>query len=636
MVVAAAIRLGGVLERTDAERAAETYERALTVAPRRGELLKRLLALRPAGEATREQAELMEAVLDVETGAEAGKLARELAAAWTTLGDAEAVRRVLQKGYAQAPGEADVLHGPGTALSRQAGLGFARGSQRRGGRAPEDAKEAAALFVEAASLRRGRLADVRGGLELLRRARTRAPQDIQIVEQLARALVAHGELRAAVAEVRAALEDAHLAQDQRLPLHLLRAKLEAANGDHRAAVTVLEEAFVLSPDAAGAALVAELEAWRKDAAAGNVIADLRDATLRLAELARGAGDAAQAQRLLAELVARGAADAETVRLSWELAAAAGDAENAFCAAQQFVRLADGEAQIAAARDLVTLAESLDQVPVAAAAIEAALASHPDQFGLVDILAPLYEQTGELGKLAGLLLDQGNRNEDEQQRFEQLRRAGAFAIQAQDASLAVMALTEALAGRPADEETTLLLADAYLLAGALEEAAALVKPMVAARKGKASPALAALHLRLARIAGLAGDRAARAGRPGTRAGRRQEERRAGGRGRQPRRRGRRRRAGPEGVAVDRRARRAGPDQRARGVPAPGTHRASPRRNRARRHVRPTRVARGAQGRSRLHRGARVPGRQRRRARRPARPPLAPRGHQPGEISNRATP
>ena len=48
-VVAAAIRLGGVLERTDAERAAETYERALTVAPRRGELLRRLLALRPRG-----------------------------------------------------------------------------------------------------------------------------------------------------------------------------------------------------------------------------------------------------------------------------------------------------------------------------------------------------------------------------------------------------------------------------------------------------------------------------------------------------------------------------------------------------------------------------------------------------------
>ena len=53
---------------------------------------------------------------------------------------------------------------------------------------------------------------------------------------------------------------------------------------------------------------------------------------------------------------------------------------------------------------------------------------------------------------------------------------------------------------------MLLSDAYVLAGAFEEAAGLVQPLIAARKGKASPALAALHVRMAHIAGLAGDRA----------------------------------------------------------------------------------------------------------------------------------
>ena len=167
----------------------------------------------------------------------------------------------------------------------------------------------------------------------------------------------------------------------------------------------------------------------------------------------------------------------------------------------------------------------------------------------------------------------------------------------------------------------------MLAGALEEAAALLKPLIAARKGKASPALAALHLRLARIAGLAGDRAAELAALGAalNADKKNGElaaevaKRAEGR--------RRRRARPEGAAADRRARPAGPDQRAGGVPAPGAHRASPRRDRARRHVRPTRVARRAQGRSRLHRGARLPGRERRRASRPARPPLGPFGQGP---------
>ena len=61
----------------------------------------------------------MEALLDAETGAEAARLARELAAAWTALGDAEAARRVLEKGYAQAPGDDDVLRRARTPLPRQ-------------------------------------------------------------------------------------------------------------------------------------------------------------------------------------------------------------------------------------------------------------------------------------------------------------------------------------------------------------------------------------------------------------------------------------------------------------------------------------------------------------------------------------
>jgi Tfp pilus assembly protein PilF len=503
-VVAAAIRLGGVLERKDPEAAEPIYERALEIAPRRGELLKRLLALRPGGEVTRQRAELLELVLDAETGPEAAGRARELAEAWMTLGDVAAVRRVLEKGFAQAPGEGtffEDLHAIYRGQQDWAALASLQASEaeRR-----DDPAESAALFVEAASLRRGRLADVPGALELLRRARTRAPGDVQIVEQLARARVANGELRTAIAEVRAALEDATLSHERRLPLHLLRAKLEASAGDHRVAVTVLEQAFVLSPEAAGPALVAELDAWRREAAEANAAADLRDATLRLAELARASGDTAQARHLLADLVARGGADAEAVRLTGELAEADGDLDGAFAAAQHFMHLVEGDAQIAAARQLVALAERLGQTAAAADAIESALAAHPDQSGLSEILAPLYEQAGELGKLAGLLLDLGNRSADDAQRFELVRRAGELALRADDASLAVMALNEALMIQPSDETTALLLSDAYLLAGALEEAAELVRPLIAARKGKASPALAAMHLRLARIAERAGD------------------------------------------------------------------------------------------------------------------------------------
>ena len=51
---------------------------------------------------------------------------------------------------------------------------------------------------------------------------------------------------------------------------------------------------------------------------------------------------------------------------------------------------------------------------------------------------------------------------------------------------------------------LLLSDAHALAGELQEAANLLQPLIAAHKGKASPALSALYVRLARIAARAGD------------------------------------------------------------------------------------------------------------------------------------
>jgi Tfp pilus assembly protein PilF len=505
VVVAAALRLGGALERSDAERAVATYERALAFAPKRRELLQRLLALRPAGEIGRDDAARMEELLGLESGPDAERLARELAAAWTKLGDAAAARRALEKGYAQA--------GAGSALFdeleqayraeqdwKQLAELYATEGDRR-----EDGQDGARLLLEAASLRRGRVADPRGALQILRRARARAPRDVQIVEQLARALVAHGDLAAAAAEVRAALEAADLDPKQRLALTLLRAKLEAQRGDHRAAVTVLQDAMASSPETVAPVLAAELEAWRQEAAATGATDDLREVTFNLADVARAAGDLGQARRLLAELTARGGSDAKTARLAWELAEAEGDADGVFVALSELVPTSTGETQITAARQLAALADRTGRAAEAAGAIEAAFAANPGQAELGELLAELYERAGELGKLAGLLLEQANRNPDDGQRFDQFTRAGALALQVGDGSVAVMSLNEALAIRPDDEQATLLLSDAYALSGAANEAAELLKPLIAACKGKPSPMLAGLQLRVAHLAALAGDR-----------------------------------------------------------------------------------------------------------------------------------
>ena len=268
---------------------------------------------------------------------------------------------------------------------------------------------------------------------------------------------------------------------------------------------MLRGALAFAPDAVGDALEAALEAWRGAAAAAQAGAELREATLELADRARKRGDAGRARALVLTLLESGEPDVATVRLAAELAEAEGDVGGAIDATYHVMRMERGEAQVAAARRLVDLASQVERTADAVAAVEAVVAEAPDAAaGLADLLGELYEKTGEQGKLAVLLYESASRTSDEAQRFERLRRAGAVAVAAGDTSISTMALNEAMTLNPKDEETALLLSDAYALAGALEDAAELVKPLIAAKKGKATPALAALHQRLARIAQMAGD------------------------------------------------------------------------------------------------------------------------------------
>jgi golgin subfamily B member 1 len=76
----------------------------------------------------------------------------------------------------------------------------------------------------------------------------------------------------------------------------------------------------------------------------------------------------------------------------------------------------------------------------------------------------------------------------------------------DPEIAATALAEAHALRPSDAECTVLLADAYTLAGRSAEAVELINQAIASHKGKRSRELGALYHRLARVAHHGGDQA----------------------------------------------------------------------------------------------------------------------------------
>ena len=615
-VVEAALRLGRLLEDADAGRAAALYERALGVAKGRRQLLARLIAVR-GGEATPEYAKRMEELLAVETGPEAVGLVQEIAALWRKLGDQTGLRRVLARGHELAPADAAIATElEGLYRARKAWALLTGLLESRAEHEPA-AERAVPLLLEAATLLETELADAAGAMAMLRLARTRQPGNVEVVEAFARALASRGELDAAVAEVTAAIA-APAGQDPARSAHALapagragRRAGKSPRGGRRAARHPRSRARrgrrTTGEGARGLAGVA--------AAAGSP-AELRAATLELCEQTRWRGDVAGARRLITELLQTAEPDAEMMRLHADLAEADGDVAAAVDATYNLMQLEQGEAQVAAANRLVELAARANRTPDAVAAVEQLVAADPGRQELVDLLVRLYEQAGEQGKLATLLYDAGSRAENEDQRFELLRRAGAISLEMGDSSLAIMALNESLALRPGDEASGLLASDAYVLAGALDDAAATLKPFVAAYKSKASPALAVLHARLARIAALAGDakeelaaltraldadkkngeimvavadRAEAAGDPRPRA---------------------------QGVAPHHRQQRQRADHPGGRLPATGPHRRAARRARTRRHVRAARGAGGPQGRSDRARGPRAPRRPRGRAGPPA--------------------
>jgi tetratricopeptide (TPR) repeat protein len=503
-VMEAALRLGRLLERADAGRAASLYERALVVAKGRRPLLQRLIAVR-GGEATPEYARRMEELLAGETGPEAIGLVHEIASIWKKLGDQASVRRVLARGHELAPTDVAIATElEGLYRSKKAWALLTGLLESRATHEPA-AERAVPLLLEAAGLLETELADAAGALAMLRLARTRQPENVEVVEALARALRSRGELDAAVAEVTAAIAtSAGVEPARRLSLSLLLAELEGIRGNHGAAVAELRRILELGPDVVAERLTKALDVWRTTAAEGGSPAELRAVTLELAEHARRRGDVADARRLITELLQTAEPDAELLRLHADLAEADGDIAAAVDATYNLMQLEQEEAQVAAANRLVELATRANRTPDATAAIEQLVAADPGRRALVDMLGRLYEQAGERQKLAALLYDAASRTEDADQRFELLRRAGGLSLEMGDSSFAIMALSEALAIRPGDEASGLLASDAYLLAGALDDAAAALKPFVAAYKGKASPALAVLHARLAHIAALAGD------------------------------------------------------------------------------------------------------------------------------------
>jgi tetratricopeptide (TPR) repeat protein len=170
-----------------------------------------------------------------------------------------------------------------------------------------------------------------------------------------------------------------------------------------------------------------------------------------------------------------------------------------------VHVEESGEQIAAALALVDASRRIGQPQYARDGLELVHAAQPHDPNVHKALRDLYEEIGAHRELAMMVLAEADQSgDDTDKRFELLRKAGELFNAVGDAEAALAPLAQAASLRPEDHELIIALSDAYMGSNRLQEAVELLQEAINSFKKRRSPALAAMQLRMARIAGISGD------------------------------------------------------------------------------------------------------------------------------------
>lgn len=498
------LRLGKLLERVRLDDAKAVYRRALKVLHDDREIAEALLAVFSPEDDPRERVDLLERPLAHEEGEAGAQLALTLADEWEALEDDDGVRRVLNRGYEACP-EYEPLRErlekwyQGREEWRPLAELLTAEAARR-----DTASVSVALLRNASAIYLEALKDAASAATALSTARTYEPTNLGILEELVQRRSQASQHQIAIDEVTTALEE-HGDSDVRPSLLRMRANLHIALGMTGNAVADLEEAYAIVGHELEFELIAGLETHLQSLSGTDDVDAQRPPTLRLVEVLKTKGEIGRARELISEWLARAPQDLEAlyqlrtfdeIDERWEAVAAT---------CSQLVMLDTAEAQVDAVRRLVNACERLERPEDSRTGLERVHEDQPEDTDVRNLLWKLYEQIGATRELASMYIVEALRVEEPEERYGMLRRAGELYLQTREGiPMAVEPLEEALRIKPADHETIVLLVDAYIASQSLERAQELLEQTIAGinRRG---PQLAELQHRMARIAGVLGDR-----------------------------------------------------------------------------------------------------------------------------------
>lgn len=504
-VAVMSLRLGGLLESLDRDRALAVYRNASDLVPEDRALLQAQVKLHKPSDDAEMRATALERLLAIEHGDAAAVMSLEVANVRHAMGDEAGVIRALEVGFREFPSSEKVRVRLEKALlakgdfSRVAEVYVADAETKR------DKRAAVARLREAAKLYSEKLSDPSRAGAVLRRARELAPEDLALVTELAQARAKAGEHREAIADIDSALET-HASGAAKISLLRVRAELRSGAGDLAGSVDDLEAAFAAGGTAAGPELVEALDRKRADAAKRRDLETERVTTRRLVEVLSQTGDPTRGHDVLVAWLQRDPRDKDAFRTLVAIDTAREDWSGVVDALLNIVHLETGAAQAQAALDLADAADKCERQADARTALELAVQGSPEDARLRTRLRAVYESLEAFSELAALTLLDAEHAPDDQTRFDLYIAVGDLYLRSVgEETNAIEPLEKALALKPNHHETTLLLADALTVSGDIDRAVALLTPAIERHKGKRSKEVAALQHRMARAANAGGGR-----------------------------------------------------------------------------------------------------------------------------------
>jgi tetratricopeptide (TPR) repeat protein len=497
-----ALRLGDSLEKVGSPDALRVYRAALIVAPDDREILRRVVSQLGTHDNPREGALLMERLLAVETPDRAPELAGKLATMWEAAGDRKGVQRTLELAHKSAPDDTAIhdrlekWYRDNELWTELADL-MTRDAERM------DDKTAVTRLRDAANVYAGYLGQPLKAAEVLRKARQRAPQNVELVTEHAAALASAGELDAAQRAVGEAL--ATVEGIARVSLLLLRSSFRQSLGDDASAVQDLSEAYELDKEAATEALLEGLERLRQRAERDNDLPTERSATLKLSTLLTQHGDFERGRGFLVAWIERDPRDAEPLYMLCDLDESIEHWDGVLAAATRLAYVTEGESQVTASMRAAEAAARAGRPGEAVPVLELVYQQQPQVDSIRDKLREVYEAAGEFRQLAGILTADADHGSDPDTRYANYKRAAELLLyELQDAVAAQVPAQKALELQPDDHNALMLNIDVLITSGQLEDAGRTLEAAIAAQK-KRTPELAQQQQRMGRVCAMMGDK-----------------------------------------------------------------------------------------------------------------------------------